>query len=178
MSEFKSVAMAKHPRDRVWSVTRDALSEVVPYLDDIERVLVESRTEGTGGTVAIVNQWKAKAAIPTPLTSIIKPDMLCWTDRAVWDPRDHVCSFRIETRFFPDSVRCTGVTRYEVAMGGRGTRVSFRGSLEVSAKGLPGVPAFLEPTVSKGVETFVAALIPNNLRKVVDGVEAYLAAQS
>jgi hypothetical protein len=100
--------------------------------------------------------------------------MLSWTDHAVWVPSEHVCRFRIETRFFPDRVRCTGTTRYEAAMGGRGTRVSFHGELTVSAKGLPGVPAFLEDTVAKGIETFVVALIPNNLRKVVEGVGRYL----
>jgi hypothetical protein len=175
VSEFKSLAMAKHPRDRVWSATRDALPGVVPYLDDVESIVVASRTEGPDGTVAIVNEWRAKASIPAALASVIKPEMLAWTDHAVWDPREHVCRFRVETRFFPDRVRCSGATRYEPAMGGRGTRVSFSGTIEVSPRGLPGVPAFLEATVAKGIEAFVAALIPQNLRKVVEGVEAYLA---
>src|SRR4051812_30278992 len=120
MSEFKSLAMAKHPLESVWSTTRDSLPSVAPYLDDIERVVVESRTEHPDGTIAIVNQWQAKAAIPAALAAVIKPEMLAWTDHAVWDPRDHVCRFRIETRFFPDRVRCSGTTRYEAAMGGRG----------------------------------------------------------
>jgi hypothetical protein len=177
MTDFKSLVMAKHPRDRVWSATRDARPSVVPYLDDIERIVVESRTEGADGTISIVNQWRAKAKIPPALAAVIKPEMLAWTDHAVWDPREHACRFRIETRFFPDRVRCSGTTSYEVAMGGRGTRVSFSGKIQVIAKGLPGVPAFLEETVSSGIEAFVAALIPGNLRKVVDGVAAYLTAE-
>lgn len=177
MSTFKSLAMAKHPLERIWTTTRDSLAEVVAYLPDIDQVSVMSRSEGPDGTVSLVNRWKAKVSIPAALAGVIRPEMLMWTDYAEWDPREHVCRFRIETGFFPDRVQCSGVSRYEPAMGGRGTRVSFEGDFKVSAKGIPGVPALLEGTVSKGIEAFVSALIPGNLRKVVEGVERYLDAR-
>ena len=174
MTAFKSVAMVRHPVEEVWKTLRDDLPSVVPYLDDVASITQEDRAEHPDGTVRLVNRWKASTAIPAAVKGVIKPEMLTWLDRAEWDPKLHVCSYKIETAFFADRVRCAGTSRYEPAMGGRGTRVTFEGEIHLSAKGLPGVPGFLEGTVAKGVEAFVAALIPNNLRKVVEGVGEYL----
>lgn len=174
MSAFRGMAMARQPVERVFATARDALPEVAKYLDDVERIVVVERAELPDGSVRLVNRWTARARIPAALSAVVRPEMLTWIDRATWDPHDHVCRFGIEMGFFPDRVRCTGASRYEPAMGGRGTRVSFEGELVVMATGLPGVPAFLEAAVSKGIEAFVSALIPGNLRKVVDGVVRYL----
>ena len=105
MSEFKSLAIAKYLRADVWAAMRDALCDVAPHLGDIERIVVESREERADGTLYVVNRWHAKAPIPAALSSLIKPEMLAWTDHALWDPREHVCRFRIEPAFFPDRAR-------------------------------------------------------------------------
>ncbi len=59
-------------------------------------------------------------------------------------------------------------------MGGRGARGSFDGELTVDTRGMPGLPSVLQGTVQKGIEAFVVALVPSNLRKVVDGVARFL----
>jgi hypothetical protein len=174
MTSFQSTAMVRHPFERVWATTRDALPEVAAFLDDIERIEVLERVEDADGTVRLTNQWRAKVQVPAALAGVIRPDMLTWIDHAVYSPVDRVCRFRIETRFFPDRVRCTGTTRYQPAMGGRGARVSFDGELIVDTRGLPGLPSVLQATVQKGIEAFVVALVPSNLRKVVDGVARFL----
>jgi hypothetical protein len=45
--------------------------------------------------------------------------------------------------------------------------VTFSGEFAMNAKGMRGVPAFLESTVEAGVEAFVTSLIPRNFRKLV-----------
>lgn len=177
MSEFKSVAMVRHRVDSVWETTRDALPHLVPYFDDVDQIVVERRTEQPDGRIEIVNRWRAKAAIPSSLSAIVRPEMLAWTDRALWDSRDRTCRFRIDTIFLPDRVRCSGTSRYEEAMGGRGTRVTFHGNLEVSARQLPGVPSVLEGVIARGIEAFVTAMIPGNLRKITEGVARHLDAR-
>lgn len=170
----RSISIVRHPLDAVWTAIRDHLPELVRYLDDIESVTVQSREELPDGTVRLINVWRAKPKLPAIVASRIRPDMLSWTDRAEYRPAVLECHWNLEPHFFSERIRCPGVTRYEPAMGGRGTRVTFENDLQISLQHLPGVPSLLEGTLASGIESFVAALIPKNLRKLTDAAAKFL----
>jgi hypothetical protein len=167
MKEFKSLVVVPQPPERLWTAVRDRLQELVPLLDDIDAVTVESRETKPDGTVHIVNSWRARPPIPAALAAALRPEMLSWTDRAEWRADGRECRWRIEPHFYPERTRCRGVTLYEAAMAGRGTRVTFVGTLEVSAANLAGVPAFLEEITARAIESFVTSMIPRNFQKLV-----------
>lgn len=169
--------IVRHPPARVWTTIRDRLPELIPMLDDIEEVLVEARREERDGTVRIVNTWKAKPQIPSVLASIIRAEILAWTDRAEWRPGSLECHWRIEPHFHPERTRCHGITRYEQAIGGGGTRVTFEGVLEVSAASHSGISAFLQQSTLRAVESFVTGLIPKNFQKLVRAAAELLAGE-
>jgi len=150
------------------------LPEIVPFLNDIESVTVQSREERPDGTVNLVNVWKASPKLPAALTSHIRPEMLAWNDYAEWSSRNFQCSWRMEPHFYTDRIKCCGVTRYEPAMAGRGTRITFLTNIELSVRDLPGVPTVLEDTVSKAIEFFVSVLVPQNFRKIAQAVGSLL----
>jgi len=143
-------------------------------LDDIESVTVQSREEKSDGTVNLVNVWKACPKLPASVTSRIRPEMLAWNDYAEWSPRNFQCNWRMEPHFYTDRIKCSGVTRYEPAMAGRGTRITFVTNIGLSVRGLTGVPAVLEDTVSNAIEFFVSALVPKNFRKIAQAVGSLL----
>jgi hypothetical protein len=174
MKPFKSIIVVKHPRDLVWKTILDRLPDLVPYLDDIDTVTTQDRQELPDGVVQLVNIWKADIQIPAALHSIINPSMLAWTDRAQWRQRHAQCHWSIEPHFFPERIRCAGVTHYESAIGGRGTRITFEGQLEVSAHKLAGMPAFMGDNAGKAIEFFVTSLIPKNFRKITDALGVLL----
>jgi hypothetical protein len=170
----KTITVLKHPTECVWVATRDRLPEIVPLLEDIESVTVQSRKKKSDGTVSLVNVWKACPKLSPILTSRIRPEMLMWKDYADWSLRNFECRWRIEPQFFTDRIKCYGLTRYEPAMGGRGTRITFETEIELYTHDLPGVPAVLEGTISKAIESLVAVMIPQNFRKVAQGVGSLL----
>jgi hypothetical protein len=171
---IKTITILKHPTELVWITTRDRLPEIVPLLDDIESMTVKSREERSDGTVKLVNVWKACPKLPAAVTSHIPPEMLAWNDYAEWPPRNFQCNWRMEPHFYTDRIKCCGVTRYEPAMAGRGTRITFHTNIELSVRDLPGVPAVLEDAVSKAIEFFVCALVPQNFRKIAQAVGGLL----
>jgi hypothetical protein len=59
-------------------------------------------------------------------------------------------------------------------MGGRGTKIVFDGQFDVAVRGLPGIPALLENTVSNTIDAFVTALIPKNFRKLAEALSSFL----
>jgi len=173
MKTFKSVIMVKHPKDVVWQAVRDRLPEMVPYLDDVKSITLEYR-EQQPGSLKLTNIWQADIALPAKVQSIINADSLMWTDRAEWIDANDECQWTIEPHFFKDRVLCSGSTRFEPAIGGRGTRITFAGELTVDAKNVPGVPAFMEGTVTGTIESLITTVIPKNFRKITDALEILL----
>ena len=163
----KSVAIIKHPLDLVWRTIRDRLPEIAPLLDDIETVTSISRTTAADGAQHIVNVWKSRPHLPAIISSRLDPEMLAWTDRSIWPVKGFECTWKIEPHFMAERFKFEGSTRYEPALGGRGTRITFEGVLDIFAANLPGVPAVYEGAVLRGIESFLGALIPKNFNKLV-----------
>ena len=65
-------------------------------------------------------------------------------------------------------IGCSGETRYESAIGGRGTRVTFEGNFELKPGALSGLAGALTTPLTPFVESIVTTLIPKNLRKVIE----------
>lgn len=162
-------------RDRVLAVQRDKLPELVPYLQGIQSIVVESR-EDTGTVAKLVNVWRARSSeIPVALRGFVKPEMLQWTDYATWDEAASGCQWRIVLGFLPDVIECTGSTVFAEA-GGR-TTVTITGDITIHADRVPGVPRFMAGKIGEAIEKFVIGMIKPNLSKTNDGVTAYLRAQ-
>ena len=115
--------------------------------------------------------WKRFRGDLTPFSRSLG----AWTDRAAWHGDLHECRWRIEPDFLSDGIRCAGITRYGTALGGRGTRVTFEGTLDVRAARVPGLPALLGDAASGIIEPFLVGMIPKSLRKLGDAVTALLA---
>jgi nitrogen fixation protein len=174
MKPFKSIIIVKHPLDAVWTTIRDRMTELVPMLEEVASIIVVDRNSDADGTVRLVNEWRVRLSIPTALGSLVKPEMLGWTDRAEWRESTHECCWAVEPFFLPQAVRCAGTTLYEPAIGGRGTRITFAGTLDVDRMKLGAVPVSLGIPVSAALETIVTTAIPKSFRKTTDAVEKLL----
>lgn len=168
MKPFSTTSVLSHPLDAVWFEIRDHLPELVPQLADIRAVIPFERNS-EGAITHIVNRWEADPKIPATLASALKIDAIHWIDRADWNDLTHECHWRIEPGFFADRIRCSGRTLYESAMGGRGTRITFRGELHVNSGSLMG------SAVASAVESFVTAVIPKNFQALANAAAATLA---
>lgn len=171
--KFKSLAVVKHPRDLVWKAMRDELPEMVPYLDEIEGISVQScRDEGS--VREIVNVWKAAPPIPRIVIKAIGTSLITWTDTARWDNDTFVCRWVIEPELFKKFIVSEGSTTFVSAMGGRGTRITFEGDIQFRGKKLPGIPVAVEGAIADGVNGFVQNLIPKNFRTLAAAVSKHL----
>ena len=173
MKTFKSVILVKHAPEIVWQTVRDRLPEMVPYLDDVKTIKQEYR-EQLDGSLKLTNIWQANIALPAKVQSILDANSLKWTDRAEWIDALDECQWTIEPHFFQDRVLCSGTTRFEPAIGGRGTRITFAGELSVDAKNVPGVPAFMEASATSTIESLITTVIPKNFRKITNALEILL----
>ena len=176
MKPFRTIAVVRQDRGTVWSLVRDHLDELVPHLGDVESVTVDSRHQSPDGTVHLTNIWRARADVPVLLRSVVKPEMLAWTDTAEWSDADWSCRWRIRPHVMAERVDCVGVTRYEEAMGGRGTRMVMEGQLDVASGRMPGVTSLIGGPTARGIESFVTGLVPRNFQKLAQAISAHGAA--
>jgi hypothetical protein len=97
--------------------------------------------------------------------------MLRWTDTAVWKDDLSECHWEISPHYHAEHITCTGITKFEPAMGGSGTRVTFEGTLDIAQNKV------VTGMLLQGVEIIIGKVIPNNFNKMMNTLGNYLAAK-
>lgn len=161
-----------HPRDKVFRTQRDKIVELVPYIPNVESVVVEE-THVEGPVVRFLNRWKVAATeIPGPIKGFLKPEHLGYLDRAKWDETTHRCEWELEITALKDAVTARGTTSF-LDEGGE-TIVRMDGEFLIHPDRVPGVPAFVARTLAPTLEKFVVGLLQPNLKKTAHAVGAYI----
>ncbi len=172
--DFKSTAVIKHPLAITWDTMRDQLPEIAALLADIKSITVRERQELQAGVVRLVNLWQAAPELPALVAKHLKPEMLSWLDYAEWHPENRECRWTIEPQFYKEYLRCQGITKFEPALGGRGTKITFSGSVALETKRLAGNATWLAGMAAGMAEPFVQKMIPNNFMKLSKALAEFL----
>lgn len=164
------------PVETVFSLLRDRLGEVVPFLPNVKRVEDLEREELGEGRVRIVRRWFGKGEIPKVAQKVLKPEMLSWVDTAVWDEQRHLCAWELSHDAFAKQFRCSGETSYR-EVGEKATAIELKGDLSIDLKEIPGIPRLLARSVGPAVEKVLVNMITPNLSDLPKGLSAYLSQQ-
>ena len=174
--DFTCSDTVTHPAEVVHLLLRDDMTQILPYLPDVDGIEVLTREDEDRG-VRLVNLWRAsEGAVPKVAKPFVKPEMLSWKDHALWNQNEWTCDWRVETTMFTENVNCYGHNTYVV--DGEHTILQIRGELDVSLKGVPGVPKFLASKVAPQVEKLIVTLLKPNLLSVAKGLQDFLDAES
>jgi hypothetical protein len=160
------------PREIVFSVYRDELLQLLPYLPNVRGIDIKSRKED-GAVIEFVNVWHGGGDIPAAIRAVLTESVLEWTDYATWRADRLVCEWRTETHAFTEAVNCHGTNLF-VDDGPGKTLLEIRGSLTIDAKKIRGVPSFLAGKIGRAVEEFLVAKIQSNLVETTKGLLKYL----
>ena len=171
---IKTVCVIKHPIESVWFTMRDELPNLINLLEDIESITVQLYKNKNSAITEVVNVWAASPKLPKVLSKKLDPKMFIWTDYAKWNNDKLECVWRIVPHHFSDKANCAGSTKFENALGGRGTKVTFSGNIDWNNQNHAGLSGILEDAVRKGIEVFVQSLIPKNFRKITGAVSTHL----
>ena len=174
MKAFQCLVGVRRPPVQLAGGVRDWMSRVGPSLENVQQVVTVTRLDRPDGSTALVNEWRVNPPIPAALSTVVTNDMLGWFDHSEWASDLSACAWRIEPFFMAEAIRCQGTTRFEPAMGGRGTRATFEGQLDIDPSALARLqPAWRAPA-SIAVELLIGSLIPQNFRRTVEAVTALL----
>ncbi|HET7879282.1 MAG TPA: hypothetical protein VFL55_00240 [Acetobacteraceae bacterium] len=171
MKSFESLVVLKRPQGELWTIMRDHLTSLAERVDDIEEIRELQRSDADG-VVHLVNQWRMRQQIPVAVRSMLKIGDISWIDRNRWDGQAGICHWTIEPGFLAEHIACSGRTVFAEAMGGRGTRVTFAGELDVKPS-LLGALGAIGPMVTGFVESIATTIIPRNFRAVAEAAVAF-----
>jgi hypothetical protein len=171
---FKTISIIKFPVDIAWNTMLDRLPDIANDVDDLESITEIERTAQGDGIVRVVNVWKAKPKFPAMVMKYINPDMLAWTDTATWIEKEKKADWSIRSHHFHEEMHCKGMTTFETAMGGKGCRLTFSGSLEWKGKVFSSGLGIFDSTISKAVEGVLTQMIPSNFRRITEVMSKYI----
>jgi hypothetical protein len=170
--EIRADARIPFAREIVFATYRDEITSLLPYLPNVLGIEIKSRKD-EGSVVEFVNEWRGGGDIPAAVRAVLSESALAWTDYATWRAKDLECDWRTATHAFTDAVACKGLNRFLVDGDGK-TLLEIRGSLEIDAKKIRGVPSFLAGKIGRTVEEFLVGKIQSNLVETAKGLEKYL----
>jgi len=154
------------------------MPRLAPALPDVAAILELERSSPADGVVRVLNRWVVRQQLPSFLREHLGSGELGWLDCAEWRADDFVCRWIIKPSIKGEVVSCDGETRFEPAMGGRGTRVTFSGRLSIAPGLLSGVAAGIERPLMGFVETIATTMIPGNFRQVVEAASRTTASKA
>lgn len=170
--KFTLVDEIPWPRDVVFRTHRDKLPELVPYLANVDAVEVRERMED-GDVVRLLNHWSGSSDdVPALIRPVLKPELLTWVDRAVWDQGRWRCDWNITLNALPDAITAKGYNLFQDE--GDETVIQIQGEFTVHPDRIPGVPTLLARKAQSAIERFVVGLLEPNLRLSNRAVEQYL----
>jgi hypothetical protein len=170
--ELRADAHIPFPRDVVFAAYRDDITKVLAYLPNVRSIDCKSRVDD-GPRAELKNVWHGGGEIPAAARAFLSDAMLSWTDYAKWDSEKLTCAWRIETHAFTEAVTCQGLNTFKEDGPGK-TLMEMRGTIEIDAKKIKGVPGFLAGKVGRTVEEFLGHRIQPNLVETARGLTKYL----
>ena len=170
--KFSLVDEIPYDRELVFTTHRDKLVELVPYLPNVDSVVVESREED-GEIVRLVNVWSgASSDVPSVVRPIVRPEHLSWIDRATWDRGRWRCDWEITITALPEAVTARGFNTF-LDEGGE-TVIQMNGEFVIHPEKVPGVPTFVAKRAAPALEKFVVGLLQPNLKRSNQAVLQYI----
>jgi hypothetical protein len=159
-------------RDVAFAAYRDDIVKLLPYLPNVRSIEVRSRKD-EGDRVHIVNDWRGGGEIPGAVRALLGESALAWTDDATWDSSKFECAWRTQTAAFGEALRCSGTNSFH-AEGPDRSRLDVRGTIDVDAKKIRGIPGFLAGKAGRAIEEFLVSRIQSNLAETAKGLTRYL----
>jgi hypothetical protein len=174
--EFRTVSILKHPQTIVAETLVLQLPALAEGLEGIESVRCLSKESYRDGTLKLVHEWVARL----PELPFVARDntltTLTWAECALWNPERNRCVWTIEPTGPAAFVECKGETSMEGAMSGRGTRLTFSGHVSVDRR-LGHLPQSLARVPINSIESVLGSIFTSRFRKLVGGIEPFLAGQ-
>mgnify|MGYP001412009986 CR=1 FL=1 len=160
------------PVNDVYSLVRDDLDKLVPYLPNVEKIEVKKHAPTGEERIEVINHWYGKVEMPGMLKKFLSPEIFSWKDIATWNNNDKAVEYRLESFLANDLFDAKG-KNYFIDNGDGTTDLKITCSVKIYPEKVPGIPRLLAKKVTPMIETLMEKLLGPNLTSLGDGLQKY-----
>ena len=160
------------PIQDVYTLVRDDLDKLVPYLPNVERIDVKKHAPTNDDGMEVINHWYARVDIPGMLKKFLSPDIFSWKDIASWSDSEKAVEYRLESFLANDLFDAKG-KNYFVDNGDGSTDLRITCSIKIYPEKVPGIPRLLAKKVTPMIEALLEKLLGPNLSSLGTGLQKY-----
>lgn len=169
--KIESKTTINYPLDEVYRLVRDDLQKLVPYLPNVDKIdVIESNA--ADGKVEVLNHWYGRVEIPSMLKKVIKPEIMSWKDKAVWNDSEHNVVYEMESFIGNDLYDANGLNTF-TAIDENTTVFTVSCDLIIYPEKVPGIPRLLAGKIKPMVEALISKILGPNLSSLGDGINQY-----
>lgn len=179
---FEETSRVTQPASLILETMIENMQAIVPFLDNIESIDLQSREVLGDGRIKIVRRWQGMSdSVPSALRPFVSRELMGWIDTAFWTPAEYkvewaqsMCSASVAKLY-----ECSGINYFEPHPEDpeHDTRIRITGDLAVFPEQL-GIPSFLGRRLAPQVESFVVSLLTPNLMGLAKGLQGYFDKQA
>ena len=168
---LESKEVINRPLKEVYELVRDDIEALIPYMPNIDKIVIDSREEVDGG-IKQVNIWYARADIPGLLKKFLKPELLSWKDYANWKNSETLVKYELESVLGNDLFDAHGVNSFK-AVGDNKTELTVSCNIKIYANKVPGVPRLIARKATPLIEGILEKILGPNLTALGKGLNSY-----
>lgn len=171
--KLESSDIIEQPADKVYCTVRDHLTEIAPFLPNVEKITMESSDTIEDGK-KVLNRWYANVPVPGLLKKVLNPEMFSWLDRADWNDGQMTVEYVLESTFGQDLFDARGKNTF-IDLGDGRTELKLECDIEIYPEKVPGVPKLLAKKVGPAIESLLTQMLEPNLTSLGKGLKTYYA---
>ena len=161
------------PRQVVFETLRDCQVELNDSLPNVATCRIVECRDMEDSRKRMVTEYNGQGSIPVFLKPILNPKKAVWKSHQLWDEENWWCDYFTEAVYFKNNVDVRG--RWVFEENGAGlTDVRIRSVIRIDARGVPGMPPPLAPSVSTLVERMLHYMTGPNLDRVIRRLDAMI----
>lgn len=172
--QLTSTEVVDAPLEQVYTLVRDDMAALVPFLPNIRAIEVIERSQDAQGQAKRINHWFAEAEIPALAQKFIKPEVLSWKDTAHWDDAEHRVCYALESFLANDLFDAQGTNTFR-ARGAQECELHVLCDVTIHADKIPGIPRLLSKRMLPLIEGMLDRMLRPNLTQLAAGLNAYFA---
>ncbi|MBP6217471.1 MAG: hypothetical protein KA436_02670 [Oligoflexales bacterium] len=161
------------PRDTVYNLVRDHLSDLASYLPSVKEIkTLEKQSQGKDKTF-ILNQWFADVKLPSWIQALIPESLFSWKDRATWDDTKYEVTYVLESMVSQEVFKASGKNTFKF-LSETEMELVVSCEVEIFADKIPGVPKLLARKVQTAIEPMIEKMLAPNMTSLGLGINKYL----
>ena len=170
--ELSTTEIIERPIEDVYTLVRDDLEKIVPYLPNVDKIEVKKHAPVDEDNTEVINHWYGKVEMPSLLKKFLLPEIFSWKDVAHWNNKSKSVEYKLQSFLANDLFDAKGKNTF-VDLGNGKTKLEINCMVKIYPDKVPGIPRLLANKMKPMIESLLEKLVAPNMTSLGKGLKEY-----